>query len=252
MITPKQNYLSRGLAVRKLAQVAALYGAGLLLLVEVLLMALTAVVTASPDGRSLAERLPREVAGWRMEKRGVGETASVESATAMALQYDEAEVRIYRQGNVQIEVFVARWGAGKTSINVPAGHLPDKCWALSGWVKMRAETSDVRGEEWAWRRFQAPHVMLETLFAHSAGGVRVPYTPEGRIGYPKLLQRMFRQPFALRGEQYFVRLSSETPVVDWWAVPGFQELYADIARILRIASSDTSAGPIVKTTELFV
>lgn len=181
---------------------------------------------------SLAQRLPEKPEGWRVERRNVGATESVQSATAEILQYDEAEVRIYSRANLQIEVYVARWSPGKASINVAAGHLPDKCWTLAGWKKLEAGTRQLGADGWAWRRFQAPTGALETIFAHSAGGLGVPYTPEGRIGYPTLVGRLFGSPLALRGEQYFVRFSSATPVSEWWAQPGFPALYAEIARLL--------------------
>lgn len=221
---------------RKPARWVLLWAATAVLLLAVLGAGMAACITLPVrDARPLAERFPANLPGWRVEKRAVGATESIESATVAALQYDEAEVRIYTRGNVQIEVYVARWNPGKVNIGVPAGHLPDKCWIVSGWTKLAGETLELGGETWAWRRFQARQNTLETIYAHTAGGLPLPYNPLGRPEYPRLLARLVKRPLALRGEQVFVRFSSATPVADWWSVPGFPELYREISRILGVS-----------------
>jgi hypothetical protein len=182
--------------------------------------------------RPLAGALPSRLDGWEITDRAVGPSEVVAEATSAILQYDDAVVRVYRRSGYEIEVFAARWNAGKTSFYTPAAHLPDKCWPGAGFSRSAAGERLIGQRQWAWREFKHSSGTLETIFAHSVGGLSINYNREGRLNYLKLLKGWISRPTTLRSGQIFIRFSSSTLVSEWWKIPGFSELATNISCLL--------------------
>ena len=81
----------------------------------------------------LKTTLPREVPGWEVDDKALGETEAVHAAVDKWLRLDDFVFRSYSRGRVHFDVYVAYWGPGKMPVQMVASHTPDRCWTENGW-----------------------------------------------------------------------------------------------------------------------
>ncbi len=225
--------------------VRATYGSGRVFLLAVLSLVLVTafVLQALPYPQvpvvkrdiPLAAYLPMDIDGWHGEDRPLAGTESLAGAVKSTLDYDEAIFRSYRDGTREFTVYIAYWRAGKTASRDVAFHIPDKCWVSVGWKRTAADycfrrTLDGRILAPAqYREFEQPGDRQYVIYWHIFNGRAIIYNPDGSPSDLSMITDLLRRGLRQKGEQYFIRIASSTPLDDLWTDPGFQRVMELVA-----------------------
>lgn len=85
---------------------------------------------ASPD---LGKLIPSEIPGWTIEDKPIAATPEMQKAVDSLLNFDAGILRVYKQGTLEITVYMAYWLPAKVPAEIVDAHTPDICWVLNGW-----------------------------------------------------------------------------------------------------------------------
>jgi hypothetical protein len=208
--------------------------------------------TPAPRPPHVGDEVPRQIAGWVGRDVPLGPNEFVAGEVEKILRYDEVVYREFRRGDTRFGVYVAYWGEGKMPSQLVASHTPDRCWTENGWrcLDMKfAQPVSVDGAAWLpaeWRLFTPPGESERThvLFWHLNGGRLYDYGQRfNSVPDPVRWWRdVVRQAVQGNREQYFVRLTSNSPLETLWDDPGFQEVLHGLGRLGLVAPSNTSRG----------
>lgn len=185
----------------------------------------------------LASLVPPEIAGWQVSTVNDLEKFSGILQTTDLLE--RTYVRTDRpDGPVSVNVYIAYWPPGRTSVSRVASHTPDACWPGSGWI---AQTDRTRHAEapllpgvtvspaeyrfFSTARGQTQHVWFWHVFDGRVITYRDPYS------IPALLQIGLQYGFRRQGSQYFVRLSSNRPWNEIAAEPLVREIITNLTHV---------------------
>jgi exosortase/archaeosortase family protein len=196
-----------------------------------------AAVTRPADGQGVAPDLtavlPAQASGWDH----VAEDDMYPYAAA--LQTDHLAQRTYLRrdatGVTQLTIYLAYWPPGEVPVSHVASHTPDICWPGAGWQLQPGEegrprlivagASPLPPAE--FRHFASVHGPQFVWFWHIYGR-RVIESPNA-LSPLDLLQSVLHFGIRSRGEQLFVRVSSNRP---WAAVqddPLVHQVFAGLA-----------------------
>jgi hypothetical protein len=184
---------------------------------------------------ALADYFPREMAGWRSEDRPPAETEAEIARVKRLLNYDETLLRFYRKGGREFSLYVSYWRPGKMPAREIAFHVPDQCWVSVGWTEHAADYDYRREFEGRWlapaqyREFESVGGRQYVLYWHILNGRAIVYSSEGTHSQLTTLGALFRLGLSHKGEQYFIRIASQSPLDELWNDEGFQELMELIA-----------------------
>lgn len=165
----------------------------------------------------LSELLPPSLPGWTFEDVPIASTPEVAEAVDELLNFSEGIYRIYRgPANREIKVYIAYWIPGKMDPRLVGVHSPDVCWVGAGWKQIGEKrrrslvgidgTGLINGHD---RTFEIQGQREEVVFWHLVGGGPSRYLEPIRSGASWwTASEIFRNPFAPRYEQFFVRISS--------------------------------------------
>jgi hypothetical protein len=205
------------------------------------LVGLQQVPASGPAGAprvlALAEYLPRGVAGWRAEDLPMAGTEALAGVVQEVLNYDEAVLRAYRRDGREFTVFVAYWRAGKMPARSVAFHIPDKCWTAAGWSRTYADYEYRRAAAGAplapgqYREFVHAGARQHVVYWHVFGDRAIRYNPDGSPTDLSMLTDLLRRGFRQKGEQYFIRIASESPLDGLWSDAGFQDVLELVAAL---------------------
>lgn len=166
----------------------------------------------------LTDVLPEPPPGWEIVKREIADTPEMKEAVDELLNYDDGIFVDYINGPIRLSVYIAYWTPGKMSHRLVAAHTPDICWVANGWKKESSEV--VTGLSIGETRLPPAEGRLFTIqgkgeyvwFWHLVGGEAksygTGYTPPWYAPLTDLATRGLNQ----REEQFFIRLSSQTPL----------------------------------------
>jgi hypothetical protein len=176
----------------------------------------------------LADYFPRALSGWTGEDRPLGETEAVSNTAKKILGYDDVFQRRYRKKNEEFVLYVAYWSAGKMPARDVATHIPDQCWVSVGWkrtaadyhFKLNAESRPLAPGQ--YREFDSPGDHEYVVYWHILDGKTILYSPDGPPSQLATIKSLLRHGMAHKGEQYFIRLSSQTHPEKLCEDPGFQ------------------------------
>jgi hypothetical protein len=227
----------------------------LILLAAILLMAVGVQFYPQQEAQvveregELADFLPRVVPGWRSEDRPIAETELVQDAVDEILNYDDALLRFYEQGQRHFSVYVAYWTPGKMSHRLIAGHTPDVCWVGAGWVCEYRDFShfrSLRGQPLAeaqYRIFETRGNVQHVLYWHISGGELISYRTGTTPPVTAILRDIWQKGLNQRQEQYFIRVSSNVPFDEIWHDQGFEEVMAALLPLGLAAAEAEEEGP---------
>ena len=174
--------------------------------------------------------LPAEPAGWgTATSTGLYRFADI-------LETDHLGQRTYvKEGAdgeiLQVTFYLAYWPPGQTGVSVVASHTPDACWPGAGWSPMPTEVTETelalphrtlgRSE---YRKFTNERVPQHVWFWHSYDRQLIrEFDPRRPL---ELLQSVFTYGVRSKGEQLFVRMSSNRP----WEEIQNEPLIAEVFR----------------------
>ncbi len=183
------------------------------------------------EHRELRALLPIEVQGWKSREVPIAETEIVRTQVVELLNYSDAVQRSYQKGEREFTVYTAYWAPARMQPRLIADHIPDHCWVFAGW-KMYNEDYARRfsiGSTPLWpaqyRDFSFHGENKHVLYWHIMGGKLSGFAQEPRPRWAEWLREVGSlRPFAVQHEQYFIRISSSSPLQDLWNDPGFQEV----------------------------
>lgn len=193
----------------------------------------------------LADYLPKRVPGWMSEDREIAETELVQDAVAEILNYDEAVLRHYEQGQRNFTIYVAYWTPGKMSHRLIAGHTPDVCWVGAGWVCEYRDFShhrSIRGQPLAeaqYRIFETRGNVQHVLYWHISGGELISYRTGTTPPSSAILKDIWEKGLNQRQEQYFIRVSSNVPFDEIWHDEGFEEAMTSLLPLGLLAAEES-------------
>jgi len=179
--------------------------------------------------------LPSDVAGWHGEDRPLAGTEALADAVKSTLDYDEAILRCYRKGSQEFTVYIAYWQPGKTASRDVAFHIPDKCWVSVGWKRAAADYDFRRaldGRPLApaqYREFEQAGELQHVIYWHIFNGRAIVYNPDGSPSDLSMVTDLLRRGLRQKGEQYFIRIASSTPLDELWTDPGFRRVLEAVA-----------------------
>ena len=81
--------------------------------------------------------IPQEIPGWVIEDKPIAESPELMNKVEQILNFDSAVFRSYKQGDLEISVYIAYWLPGKVPVSIVDAHTPDICWVANGWQMER-------------------------------------------------------------------------------------------------------------------
>lgn len=184
--------------------------------------------------------LPDRAGEWRGEETPLGATESVSEAAQRVLNFDDYAYRVYQKSGRSFGVYVAYWAPGRMPTHKVASHTPDRCWTENG---MRCEEMrfavpvEVAGASFKpaeWRRFTAPGNSAASqyvLFWHLVGDELYDYGARFNASPHPMKWVRDSLAYAVKGsqKQYFIRITSDTPLNDFLADGELTELWRALA-----------------------
>jgi len=184
-----------------------------------------------PPPPDLLKTLPASAEGWQVD------TSNDLFKFSGILQTENLAQRTYRRfvdgQMIQFTVYIAFWNPGQSSVSQVAMHTPDACWPGSGWVQ--ATNSSPRESlplpartlpTAEARQFQNGTYLQNVWFWHIYDGRAIthedPYSPV------RLLESAWKYGFSHRGEQLFVRVSSNVPWSEVHNDPLVTQIFANL------------------------
>lgn len=185
-----------------------------------------------PGGKTLAELLPKTVAGYAVNDEPIATTDEMKRAVGELLNFSDAVYRIYQAPGRRVSVYVAWWEAGKMSPRLVAAHTPDVCWPGVGWTRApeREKHLEGLGRELSLGGFAPAEMRVfvtrETpeyvVFWHRVGDRMLSYKTGGAPPWWAWLDELWRDGLAGRKSQLFVRVSSDVPLESSWNDPALE------------------------------
>lgn len=175
--------------------------------------------------------------GWTVETLPLGETELLRQKVQETLNFDHAAFVRFRRGEREFSLYIAYWSPGRVTAREVRHHTPDTCWVQSGWEeKARDDTCRVssgilktvigQGRTYTQRDY-VQHVQ----FWHLMNGRLVPHWTYGQPTPLHILGAILGDAHAVRGEQFFVRISSPAPLEWLWQEPVGEQLLHMLAPI---------------------
>lgn len=186
--------------------------------------------------------------GWSVQALPVGETEFMQEIVVSILKYDRATFLRITKGNREFFVYLAYWADGACTAREVRHHTPDTCWEQAGWVALQRRTESVACSEnqttteGQFRRYAANGQVQEVIFWHFMNGKLVPHWRYGQPTIGQILSALAGDLSAVRGEQYFLRISSPGSL-DWlWRDPVWTSLSDVLAPIGIVPSLPNGRG----------
>lgn len=189
--------------------------------------------------------IPDVLQGVEIKDLEIAGTESVSKAVEEGLGFSDYRYREYRKDGMQFAVYLAYWQDRKRHYMDLGTHAPDNCWVSNGWtmepklpkrvfsVQSLATSSQQLGTRQTWpaedRVFHSGGNTIYVVYWHLLDGQPLDYTRYGTgktVGY--LLDNISHY-WRGTGEQYFLRISSNTPMAELEKVPAFQAVLASLA-----------------------
>lgn len=169
---------------------------------------------------------------WRVEEEPLGRTEFQQDQIEQVLSFDDAVLLRFDHKRLPLsfQVYVAYWQPGDASLREVGGHTPDTCWTNSGWVatdrvskyELEGRASEVVPGE--YRSFTKQGMQLNVVFWHIAGGKNIPLMNRGYPALRFILSDLFGPQQYAKGEQVFVRISSESSLEELWSLSVMEEI----------------------------
>lgn len=159
-------------------------------------------------------------AGWSTDVLPLGETELVQQKVLETLNFDQAVFLRFRRGLKEFAVYLAYWSPNKATARDVRLHTPDTCWVQAGWQeKARNEAYVVpvggaQSDAGQYRKYEQRGFTQHVVFWHFMNSQLVQHWRYGQPSPQQVLQAIGGKSDAVKGEQYFLRISSPEPV-DW-------------------------------------
>ena len=199
-------------------------------------------------GPHLDKYVPAAVPGWEVRDKEIGATESMADRATAILDFDDYVYRRYeRAGSDEFfEIYAAYWAPGKASVMEVSSHTPDRCWTENGWtatgrehgVRRRVGSLALLPSE--WRSFEIEGNAQNVHYWHLVGGRSYEYG-ERLNAFPtpvSYVRDLLRSHLLGTGEQYFIRVNTNTEFANLWEDPGFRAAMEQTAALGLVAATE--------------
>lgn len=192
---------------------------------------------SSREKMPLRNRLPTKIGAWIAEDLPVAETELLRDRVNEYLNFSDALVRRFSNGDREFTLYVAYWKPGQFDPRVIGQHVPDVCWTGCGWSmerKPQLQLPTISGEQiWPgeYRVFTLDKVRQYVAYWHMVGNMPAADAPDGRT--LNIVKAVLRRKSLRVPEQHFIRLSSAEPMENLWQDASFRELMQQLLEWLK-------------------
>lgn len=176
--------------------------------------------------------LPPAPSGWKLTEKPIAESPEMKEAVGELLNFDDGVLVDYiGPSNERLSVYIAYWTPGRMSHRLIATHTPDVCWVGGGWRKTtEQDTSSAlphlpTGEA---RTFEIAGTTEYVWYWHLVGEESKRYGTGFAPPWYAAITDMFEKGLNQREEQFFIRLSSSTPLESFQNTDILRDLMAAI------------------------
>jgi hypothetical protein len=178
--------------------------------------------------------------GWSIEARPVAETPEARRAVSELLNFDDAVFATFTRGSTQISLYLAYWSPGRMSPRLVGSHTPDVCWVGSGWKAVARESGRVhllldgsRSYPSEIREMSRNGHTEYVIFWHLLVGRDESKAGVAPYGWSAFWHDLTRSGLKGRSEQFFLRISSNAPLDQWWTLPWVQHAVLGVTKAVR-------------------
>ena len=200
---------------------------------------------ASLLGKTLTSLLPPAGDGWSVEDVALGANEAATGRVEEILGFDQSVNRVYRNAELEVQVYAAYWTPGKMPYAYGGAHNPDSCWVNAGMTRTARDFAQTRttnagtlkAYEHGTYRNPATDKDIDVIWWHLVGGIPNRYSQQdvgwrdgikGRIErIPLIVKDACEYGLDQRREQFFIRISSPGRIP--WDDPRFKQLMAGLA-----------------------
>jgi len=186
----------------------------------------------------LIKQLPKAPTGWLSTDQPIASTPEMQKAVNEMLNYDEAVFRTYSSNGISFSVYAAYWSPGRFHPRLISIHTPDVCWVGNGMTQVKADYNYQLkiDSQTLWhgqyREFTANGIQTNVVYWHILNG-----KPSGYAEGPNSLSQdffatMWRDMHEGIGEQYFIRISSDSSIEKCIKEPVFTQILQHFGPIL--------------------
>ncbi|MCX6936553.1 MAG: exosortase-associated EpsI family protein [Verrucomicrobia bacterium] len=189
-------------------------------------------VPAAKFTAHLEDLIPTAPAGWQRIKRSIADTPEIQQAVGELLNYDDAVFYDFiSPKNKRLSVYIAYWTPGRMSNRLVASHTPDVCWVGNGWKQEEARTitpklnaATIQVPSAQERVFSINGTKECVWFWHLVGNQNKDYSTQSAPPWYAPFTDMWEKGINQREEQFFIRISSSSPINTWTHEPTFEQL----------------------------
>ncbi len=176
---------------------------------------------------------------WKVIDAPIAETPEIQRQVDELLNFDDAVFRIYEKNGLRISVYLAYWRPGKMQTKDIARHTPDICWVAAGWERtLQGTLNDLCLCNGAgipmteYRIFKAKGQLEHVVFWHVVDENTHSYKTGGLPPWYWIITDTLRWRSNQRPEQFFLRISSNHPLPEFWETDLVQEVVGKVPGIL--------------------
>jgi hypothetical protein len=196
----------------------------------------------------LSTIIPVYLDGWTVKTIPMDQSPEAAARIANFLNFDDALFRVFERDDTIIGVYVAYWSPGKTSYRWAGVHTPDTCWVQAGWVRKERQSAiplislNTKLKPAEFGIYAKDGIAQHVFFWHLVGGEPYRYNQQGAHNIWASLVDVREFGLNLRNEQFFIRLSSNRPLVELQQMPGFDAILSSLTQI-GLEMPGTEAAP---------
>ena len=185
----------------------------------------------------LSEIVPDTLSGWQIKDLDISDSPESSNRISKFLNFDDSISRVFKKDDIYVGLYIAYWTPGKTSYRWAGAHTPDTCWVLNGWTRegrkhaVPIEIPSLTLKPAEFGVYSKDGNVQNVHFWHLVGGVPYGYDQEGVPNIFGALIDIKHHGLNLRQEQFFIRLSSNRPLSELKATPGFDQILNSLSEI---------------------
>lgn len=178
---------------------------------------------------------------WEVSQRPLAESPEQQKGVSELLNFSDAAYVEYESPGMRVSIYLAYWAPGRMPHRLVAGHTPDVCWVGGGWIPRETDRVESTASSGSWtlehRIFEMKGQREHVVFCHLVDGVPTTYGTGREPPWYAMFADMFRSGLRQRGEQFFIRISSDRPWGEFKDAAPVRLFLERVARVVRVNSS---------------
>jgi hypothetical protein len=176
---------------------------------------------------------------WEVVELPIADTPEMKRAVAELLNFEQGIYREFKKSGLRISIYLAYWPPGRMSQRSVGGHTPDVCWVGAGWSNLLSDAKSILynlpgvGQvSLQIRQFKSDTIIEHVVFGHFVRGRPVSYGDASGPRWHSFITDLVNDGLSQREEQFFIRISSNRPVVEMLSSAPARECLARLGDVL--------------------